>query len=360
MDRPPKLDENHSGQIKMIVDFIVDNGTTNTTSGNYITYFDTLPPEVAGNDFMKENAEAILAELLSREEVLNVELEDAAFNVIYGLDYCPYCDELDDNSTEHEHSDEATLPHEIPKMNKERFWNMIGFANERSSNRDEMFIRLHSLLCSLEPKEIVHWYRIYDEYLGLADKGKIVSAAVYINGGISDDSFIDFRAWLIAQGKKAYHNALADPDSLADTKAIQDFAAEVNSNDFQPENGYVHKPLFEQMSYVAAIAYEEKQGIESDFYDRFNQGALSEKEKANIQNEIHYAKDIDVMPDADTPLLEALARLEEMFPKLTAVLEPENTNEKPSITTQIKAVKKATASNEKRKKPPKQSGDMEV
>ena len=32
----------------------------------------------------------------------------------------------------------------------------------------------------------------------------------------SDDGFIDFRAWLIAQGKEVYLSALKDPDTLAD------------------------------------------------------------------------------------------------------------------------------------------------
>ena len=33
--------------------------------------------------------------------------------------------------------------------------------------------------------------------------------------GCSDDSFSDFRMWLIAQGKDVYLNALKDPDSLS-------------------------------------------------------------------------------------------------------------------------------------------------
>ena len=35
----------------------------------------------------------------------------------------------------------------------------------------------------------------------------------------SDDGFIDFRAWLIAQSNEVYLAALADPDSLADVEA---------------------------------------------------------------------------------------------------------------------------------------------
>ena len=36
-----------------------------------------------------------------------------------------------------------------------------------------------------------------------------------MEAGCSDDSFSDFRMWLIAQGKEVYLNALKDPDSLS-------------------------------------------------------------------------------------------------------------------------------------------------
>jgi hypothetical protein len=39
-----------------------------------------------------------------------------------------------------------------------------------------------------------------------------------INGGCSDDGFMDFRATLISMGRKFYERALADPDSLAATE----------------------------------------------------------------------------------------------------------------------------------------------
>ena len=36
-----------------------------------------------------------------------------------------------------------------------------------------------------------------------------------MKNGCSDDSFLDFRAWLIAQGKETYLEALRDPDTLS-------------------------------------------------------------------------------------------------------------------------------------------------
>ena len=41
-------------------------------------------------------------------------------------------------------------------------------------------------------------------------------AAYVINGGCSDDPFVDFRASLISRGRQVFERALSDPDSLAD------------------------------------------------------------------------------------------------------------------------------------------------
>lgn len=41
-------------------------------------------------------------------------------------------------------------------------------------------------------------------------------------GGCTDDGFMDFRTWLVAQGKEVYMAALKDPDSLVDAPDYQD------------------------------------------------------------------------------------------------------------------------------------------
>jgi hypothetical protein len=51
-------------------------------------------------------------------------------------------------------------------------------------------------------------HRSYDARLWLA--------AVTLINGCGDDTFTDFRDWLIAQGKARFEAALKDPDSLAD------------------------------------------------------------------------------------------------------------------------------------------------
>ena len=48
-----------------------------------------------------------------------------------------------------------------------------------------------------------------------AESWDMWGAAYLINGGCSDDGFVYFRAWLIAQGRATYSAAVADPDTLA-------------------------------------------------------------------------------------------------------------------------------------------------
>ena len=71
-------------------------------------------------------------------------------------------------------------------------------------------------------------------------------AAYVINGGCSDDGFMDFRSWLIAQGRAVYDAAMADPESLAD-HIKEDYAT------------------FEEFAYVAVEVFEKKTG--EDFPD---------------------------------------------------------------------------------------------
>jgi hypothetical protein len=51
--------------------------------------------------------------------------------------------------------------------------------------------------------------------LAEARSWKIWSAAYIMNGGCSEDGFLYFRLWLLAQGRRVYSKALLDPESLA-------------------------------------------------------------------------------------------------------------------------------------------------
>ena len=162
-------------------------------------------------------------------------------------------------------------------MNIKQFWSIIEEAKKTSVDSVASHEYLIDNLASLDKRNIAIWQNIFSEYWNLAYKRKLWAAAYIIEGGCSDDGFMDFRYGLIASGKKIYLNALNDPDSLVDLD-IDYFSDEL-------------------IGYAAMDAFNEKvdqAGAGWDFIeDEMNANPLSEQLKAEISSEIKYAKDID-------------------------------------------------------------------
>ncbi|MCC6411544.1 MAG: DUF4240 domain-containing protein [Saprospiraceae bacterium] len=102
-------------------------------------------------------------------------------------------------------------------MNKETFWKIMLETNKASggeplTQQGLIEIKLDELLGD----EIIEFDKIYRELLNDAYDWKLWAAAFIVNGGCSDDCFMDFRGWLIAQGEEIYTKALANPDSLSE------------------------------------------------------------------------------------------------------------------------------------------------
>lgn len=104
--------------------------------------------------------------------------------------------------------------------------------------------------------------------------------------GCSDDGFIDFRAWLIAQGRDVYLSALADPDSLAEVTPYGDCC-------------------FETLSYVGDYAYEQLTGKSA--YDQTDQTRY-ETLLAELEQDIVYKGGIE-FPREGPELKQYLPRL---------------------------------------------------
>ncbi|MFD6821443.1 DUF4240 domain-containing protein [Streptomyces sp. NPDC060085] len=85
-----------------------------------------------------------------------------------------------------------------------------------------------SLMC-----RTVHFTQLWSWLVCPSHRARAGSAAAYlIGGGCSNDSFMDFRAGLIALGRDWYEKATADPDSLADHPAVI-AAAAVHSDEIE-------------------------------------------------------------------------------------------------------------------------------
>ena len=112
----------------------------------------------------------------------------------------------------------------ITEINKDTFWELIAQAKEHPGGPSEW---LMEQLMDLGPEQAKKFDDIACAYTSLAYQyGLWTAASVMERGGCTDDGFIDFRGWLIAQGREVYMAALKDPDSLADAPDYCRFAVD--------------------------------------------------------------------------------------------------------------------------------------
>ena len=129
---------------------------------------------------------------------------------------------------------------------------------------------LQDRLMSMGPEQAQAFHDILHIYEELADQYGLWDAANIMMEGCSDDGFIDFRAWLIAQGREVYLAALKEPDSLADVEPYGNCC-------------------FESLTYVGDAAYRQLTG------ENINENAdpaAKEKRKAIQEADITYREDI--------------------------------------------------------------------
>lgn len=176
----------------------------------------------------------------------------------------------------------------ISEINKESFWDLIHEAkNACGQDMDAMLAYLKDRLVSMGPTQAQNFHDIIHIYEDLADKfGLWDAAGIMKEYGCSDDGFIDFRAWLIAQGREVYFAALADPDSLADVVPYGDCC-------------------FEQLSYVGDYAYEQLTGKSA--YDQTDWSAY-EALLMKLEQDIVYKDGIE-FPREGADLKKYLPRL---------------------------------------------------
>jgi len=122
-------------------------------------------------------------------------------------------------------------------MTIDEFWKLLEGLDPDGA-AEELTERLEEL----SPSEIEEFEAHFCRAFRQAYNRTLWSAAYLIDGGCSDDGFMDFRYGLISRGRRFYEAALKDPDSLAEMLTEEDF---IPNEDF---------------GYVASRVYEEKTG----------------------------------------------------------------------------------------------------
>lgn len=181
----------------------------------------------------------------------------------------------------------------ITEINKDTFWGLIRETKDAcGQDMSAMVEYLKGRLVSIGAEQAQNFHDITQAYEDLAYKYGLWDAAEIITEyGCSDDGFINFRAWLIAQGKEVYLAALADPDSLAEVEPYGDCS-------------------FEQMSYVGEYAYKQLTGKST--YEQTDQREYK-KLVAELKQDITY-KDGIQFPREGAELKQFLPRLCAKYP----------------------------------------------
>ncbi len=121
-------------------------------------------------------------------------------------------------------------------MDIDGFWTIVDSLKD-AKDREGM---LREKLEELSDEEVSSFQEHFDKLFDQAYDWKLWGAAYLINGGCSDDSFMDFRYGVITRGRDLFERATSDPDSLSELNI-----------DFD-------KLFDETIAYVAAEVYESR------------------------------------------------------------------------------------------------------
>lgn len=150
----------------------------------------------------------------------------------------------------------------VTEISKDTFWALIDQAKEHRGGPNEWLMEQLVGMGAEQAKKFDTMARVY---MDLAFQyGLWTAASVIVRGGCSDDGFMDFRQWLVAQGRDVYMAALKDPDSLADAPPYHDWQ-------------------FDSLPLMGDYAYEELTGRNAfDDFDPGQYDALAAELKKDV------------------------------------------------------------------------------
>jgi hypothetical protein len=144
-------------------------------------------------------------------------------------------------------------------MDIHEFWALIETARSAATAEAPFAEALADELATRTEDDILRYQERFDEVHGAVYRWDVWAAAYLIGGGCSDDSFMDFRAGLIALGRDWYEKAATCPDSLAGHPAVIDAARAHDEAVFD-----------EDANYAAGDAFERITGDDHAFYEAWD------------------------------------------------------------------------------------------
>ena len=117
----------------------------------------------------------------------------------------------------------------VRAMDRETFWGIVETARERAgagaddrgAEDDPLPGALTDLLVErLAADEMLAFVDVAGDVANDAYAWPVWGAAYLVEGGCSDDGFMDFRDGLVLAGRAVFERTLADPDTLADHPVV--------------------------------------------------------------------------------------------------------------------------------------------
>ena len=87
-----------------------------------------------------------------------------------------------------------------PKMDEALFWEILASSRAEAPELPDQLVTLEQLLVRFDPREIKRFATLYGKYMKQLYHWNAWALAYAARGGCSDDSFMEFRTWLILQG----------------------------------------------------------------------------------------------------------------------------------------------------------------
>lgn len=122
------------------------------------------------------------------------------------------------------------------------FWKIIQATGLGDGGEEVQSNELRSQLNELHPNDLAKFIGVLDRLMYKTYSWDLWGAAYTIRGGASDDSFEDFRKWLISNGSDFFNQAIDNPDKLA----------ELIDSDYEGD------ATFEEFSYIPMEIWSEK------------------------------------------------------------------------------------------------------
>jgi len=132
-------------------------------------------------------------------------------------------------------------------MEEDKFWQTIELSLQRSDgNLKRQRIELEIELMKFSSLEIVQFHNKFIALYNQAYHWDIWAACETMSSGGCGDTFFgdSYLPWLIIQGKETYHNAMINPESLANLNPQEFYSNEAEMENIDSVPNRVHRKRF--------------------------------------------------------------------------------------------------------------------